>query len=152
MAPDNAPAARLPLCLGLTSFLYSLITASYTVGGLLGSLGSSWVVRRQGLNGGITSTGWANLAGAIVMAVAPHWAILAFGRFVSGLAAGVAVCLVPPFLNARVRATPALQGKTGQIGSVHQLGIVIGLLSAQVAGYLLTGKVCFPMSDIRTGC
>ncbi|RXK41640.1 hypothetical protein M231_01140 [Tremella mesenterica] len=134
------PPSRLPLCLSLTSKRYSLVTALFSVGGLVGSLGSAIVVRREGLRGGIVLTGWMNLVGSVGMALAPHWVILGIGRFITGVASGVAVCLVPPFLNKLCRTDPQLSARSGQIGSLHQMGIVLGLFSAQIAGYIFTGE------------
>jgi hypothetical protein len=82
LSPAFPPPSRLPLCLGLTAGRYSFITAIFTVGGLMGSLMSSWVVQKEGLKGGIAWTGYLNLFGVIGMAMAPHWWILAIGRSV----------------------------------------------------------------------
>jgi len=62
-------------------------------------------------------------------------------RFIVGLSSGLAVCLVPPFLALIARSSPALANRTGQIGFLNQMGIVIGLFSAQAAGLVLTGSV-----------
>lgn len=39
------------------------------------------------------------------------------------------------------RVTPELTGKSGLVGTMNQVGIVTGLLSAQLAGLALTGSV-----------
>jgi MFS family permease len=62
-------------------------------------------------------------------------------RFVVGLSSGIAICLVPPFLSMIARSSPELSPRSGQIGSLHQLAIVLGLFCAQVAGWILTGEV-----------
>lgn len=51
------------------------------------------------------------------------------------------MCLVPPFLATIARSTPELAGRTGQIGTLHQLAIVLGICSSQIIGLLLTGPV-----------
>ncbi|ORY31395.1 general substrate transporter [Naematelia encephala] len=140
LSPAIPPPSRLPLCLGLDTTLYGVVTAAFTVGGLVGSLGSSWVVQREGVRGGIALTGWLNVLGVVCMALAPYWVVLALGRFIAGLSAGVAVCLVPPFLSLIARTSPTLSNRSGQVGTLHQMGIVIGLFSAQAAGLILTGK------------
>ena len=76
------PASRLPLCLGLDSNLYGLVTAIFTVGGLVGSLGSSWIVQMEGLKGGLLWSGYLNIIGVLGMSIAPHWMVLAAGRCV----------------------------------------------------------------------
>jgi hypothetical protein len=51
---------------------------------------------------------------------------------------------VPPYLATVARTTPELQSRSGQIGALNQLAIVIGICSSQVMGMLLTGPVsCF---------
>lgn len=59
---------------------YSLVTAIFTVGGLIGSLSSSWLVERQGLKGGLVWVAWMNLCGVAMMTLAPSWVVLAAGR------------------------------------------------------------------------
>lgn len=134
-------AAYLPPCLGISSLKYSAITAVFTMGGLLGSTMSDRVVKLEGVAGGIAWTAWLNLAGAMCMAAAPHWLVLGLGRFISGVACGLAVCLVPPYLAQLARATPSLAARSGQIGTLNQLAIVLGIFSSQLAGMLLTGPV-----------
>ena len=73
----------LPDCLPVTDAHYSIITAVCTIGGLCGSLGSSYVVQRVGLAGGIAWSGWSNLASALIMALSWHWVMLGFGRYVN---------------------------------------------------------------------
>jgi SP family facilitated glucose transporter-like MFS transporter 3 len=79
-AKTDAPTSLLPLCLGMDDQKYSLVTAVFTVGGLAGSLGSSWLVERQGLKGGLVWVAWMNLVGVALMAFAPSWLVLAVGR------------------------------------------------------------------------
>lgn len=128
-------------CLPITSSRYSIVTAIFTIGGLCGSLGSSYVTQRSGLHGGILLTGYLNLAAALLMALSYSWLWLALGRFVAGLSSGVAVCLVPPYLAQVARSSPQLAGRSGLVGSMHQMGIVIGLFAAQVVGWVATGEV-----------
>ncbi|ORX40195.1 vacuolar membrane protein [Kockovaella imperatae] len=127
-------------CLDITIYRYGLITALFTVGGLVGSLASSWLVQSRGVKGGITITAWLNVVGALAMAFAPNWIVLALGRFIVGLSSGAAICLVPPFLALIAKSSPSLRNRSGQIGTLNQMGIVIGLFTAQVAGLALTGK------------
>jgi MFS family permease len=151
----------LPACIGLDKTRYGIVTALLTAGGLFGSMYSDRLVRAEGAAGAIAWTGWLNLASAALMAAAPHWLVMALGRcvetfetlrggtrlqirmltysFVAGLACGLAVCLVPPYLAALARSSPGLAAKSGQVGVLHQLAIVIGICCSQGAGLLLTG-------------
>lgn len=76
----NDGHAFLPPCLGINTIKYSAVTALLTAGGLVGSALSDRVVRSEGVSGGIAWTGWLNLLGALMMAAAPHWVVLAAGR------------------------------------------------------------------------
>lgn len=60
-------------------------------------------------------------------------------RFIAGFACGLAVCLVPPYLAHTARTTPSLTQRSGQVGTLHQLAIVIGICSAQVLGMVFGG-------------
>jgi SP family facilitated glucose transporter-like MFS transporter 3 len=80
LSPAFPPPSRLPLCIGIDANLYGLVTAIFTVGGLVGSLGSSWVVQKEGVKGGILWSGYLNVVGVLGMGIAPHWIILASGR------------------------------------------------------------------------
>jgi hypothetical protein len=60
---------------------------------------------------------------------------------VAGVSSGIAICLVPPFLSVIARASPQLSSRSGQIGTLHQMAIVIGLFTAQAAGMIFTGAV-----------
>lgn len=49
------------------------------------------------------------------------------------------MCLVPPYLAHTARTTPSLTQRSGQVGTLHQLAIVIGICSAQVLGMAFSG-------------
>ncbi|WVQ72890.1 hypothetical protein IAR50_002451 [Cryptococcus sp. DSM 104548] len=136
----SASTTFLPECLSITPSLYALITAVFTLGGLLGSLTSSNVVSRYGLKGGIALTGWVNLVGAGIMTLAPHWTVLALGRLAVGIASGLGISFVPPFLSTIAKSEAELASKSGMVGTMNQMAIVLGICSGQVAGLLLTGE------------
>ena len=79
------PTSTLPLCIGLDSRKYGMVTAIFTVGGLGGSLISSWVVEKYGVKGGLIWTGWINLLGSVIMTFSPQWMVFALGRQVQSL-------------------------------------------------------------------
>lgn len=64
-------------------------------------------------------------------------------RFIAGISSGIAICLVPPFLSQIAKASPQLAHRSGQIGTMHQMAIVVGLFTAQAAGMIFTGSVSF---------
>lgn len=63
----------------------------FTLGGLLGSLVSSSVVQTRGVKSGIALTGWLNILGVALMALAPHWIMLSMGRCVSKATPGAGI-------------------------------------------------------------
>ena len=71
----------------------------------------------------------------------------------AGVSSGIAICLVPPFLSSLAKASPQLSERSGQVGTLHQMAIVIGLFTAQAAGMIFTGMVCISfmarMSSLR---
>lgn len=67
--------------MGLDANRYSLVTAIFTVGGLLGSLSSSWLVQKKGLKGGLVYVAWMNVLGVALMGLSPSWIVLALGRY-----------------------------------------------------------------------
>jgi len=80
LSPALPPPTPLPPSIGKDAKIYGLVTAIFTVGGLVGSLGSSWVVQKEGVKGGILWSGYLNVVGVLGMGIAPHWIILASGR------------------------------------------------------------------------
>ncbi|KAH8087986.1 general substrate transporter [Filobasidium floriforme] len=138
---DASGRSTLPACLDITSTRYSIITAVLTVGGLLGSLAAAKVIGRYGMYGTVWLTGAINLVGSIVMTISTHWIGLVLGRFVSGLSVGLAITTVAPLLSHIATTSPSafLSSKRGLIGTLNQLGIVLGILSAQLVGLGATG-------------
>lgn len=78
---SHPPESRIPLCLDISTERYGFVTAIYTVGGLIGSLGSSWLINRYGITKGITFTAYINLLGTTTMTLSTTWERLAFGRW-----------------------------------------------------------------------
>jgi len=131
----------LPNCLDLTSALYSLATAVFTVGGLVGSLFSAMIIEQTGMLGAIKLTGWVNLLSSVAMTLAPHWTVLVVGRFGGGIASGLGITLVPPLLStiAKTSHHKMLSSHSGAIGILNQVGITVGIVCGQAAGLVATG-------------
>jgi SP family facilitated glucose transporter-like MFS transporter 3 len=160
---DASGRSTFPACLDITSTRYSIITAVLTVGGLLGSLVASKIIGRYGMFGTIWLTGAINLVGSIIMTISTRWIGLVLGRlvrsirwvttpisdsdsqllrsFVSGLSVGLSITTVAPLLSHIATTSPSafFSTKRGLIGTLNQLGIVLGILSAQLVGLGATG-------------
>lgn len=121
-------------CIEITNAQFGYVTAAFTVGGLLGSLcltPFSQIIPqlRTSRKSALTFSGFWNVAGGLVQAFSSSWPTLAFGRLLMGIGSGIALVIVPGYLNDL--SPPALQGS---IGVLNQLSIVIGILSAQALG------------------
>lgn len=68
--------------------------------------------------------------------MAKSWEMLIIGRFVVGLYCGLSTGFVPMYVG-EISPT-ALRGA---LGTLHQLGIVIGILIAQVGEYVFVAFV-----------
>ncbi len=71
--------------------------------------------------------------GPVFEAAAPSIAVMAFGRFVSGLGAGGAMVVSPLYI-----ADIALPGRKGFFGSFTQVMVNVGILITQILGYFLS--------------
>lgn len=97
-ARDELSTQGIPDCVPMTDAEFGLVTATFTLGGLLASAGSP-LLGRWGRKGNVLVCAALNAAGEAVVALAASRTALGFGRFVVGLGAGVGVCVVPIFLK-----------------------------------------------------
>ncbi|KAI4881010.1 hypothetical protein NFI96_011259 [Prochilodus magdalenae] len=115
----------------LTS-LWSISVAIFSVGGIFGSFSVGLFVNRFGRrNSMLMANVLAFLAAALMgfSKMGSSWEMLIIGRFVVGLYSGLSTGFVPMYVGEV--APTALRGA---LGTLHQLGIVIGILVAQVFG------------------
>ncbi|PWN32476.1 general substrate transporter [Meira miltonrushii] len=131
--PSPAPSST-STCIEMTNAQFGYVTAGFTVGGFVGSLCLSPLkavlpILGSSSKAALILSGLWNVAGGLVQAYAGSWPILALGRLLMGIGSGIALTIVPGFLNDI--SPPALQGS---IGVLNQLSIVIGILVAQALG------------------
>ncbi|KAJ2552001.1 Bifunctional purine biosynthesis protein PurH [Coemansia sp. RSA 1797] len=121
--------SRLPQCLPMSDTMFSLATSLFAVGGLVGSLGAGWLAERFGRRGGLVYNNIVFVLGPLLMALAVSPAMLAVGRFVSGVGSGAAVVIAPLYLSeiAPVRLR-------GTLNLLNQLSIVVGILLTLTVG------------------
>ncbi|XP_062991800.1 solute carrier family 2, facilitated glucose transporter member 3-like [Elgaria multicarinata webbii] len=123
---------KRPISATLLTSLWSLSVAIFSVGGMIGSLSVGLFVNRFGRRNsmllvnilaivGGTLMGFSKLAHAVEMFI--------IGRFVIGLFCGLCTGFVPMYISEI--APTALRGA---FGTLNQLGIVVGILVAQVFG------------------
>jgi len=152
--PHTTPAIALILCTVAPAFgffitatvlpsvvadigglaLYAWASTAYAVGSILGSAGSSVVVRRTGIHGTLLTAATVLVAGTAVCALAPSMPVLVGGRALQGIGGGVMTAAVhgvvrelfPEPLWPRVLATIS-----GAWGIAAMSGPAIGGLLAQ---------------------
>uniref|UniRef100_A0A8C3HAE6 Solute carrier family 2, facilitated glucose transporter member 1 n=3 Tax=Emydidae TaxID=8476 RepID=A0A8C3HAE6_CHRPI len=121
-----------PITAGTLTTLWSLSVAIFSVGGMVGSFSVGLFVNRFGRRNSMLMSNSLAFLAAILMGfskVAYSFEMLILGRFVVGLYSGLTTGFVPMYVG-EVSPT-ALRGA---LGTVHQLGIVVGILIAQVFG------------------
>uniref|UniRef100_H2LTF1 Solute carrier family 2, facilitated glucose transporter member 5 n=1 Tax=Oryzias latipes TaxID=8090 RepID=H2LTF1_ORYLA len=112
--------------------IWSLSVSIFSVGGIVGSFSVGLFLNRFGRrNSMLMANILAFIASALMgfSKMAKSWEMLIVGRFVVGLYSGLSTGFVPMYVG-EVSPT-ALRGA---LGTLHQLGIVIGILMAQVFG------------------
>ncbi|XP_034725795.1 solute carrier family 2, facilitated glucose transporter member 1 [Etheostoma cragini] len=112
--------------------IWSLAVSIFSVGGIVGSFSVGLFVNRFGRRNSMLMANVLAFIAAALMGfskMANSWEMLIVGRFVVGLYSGLSTGLVPMYVG-EISPT-ALRGA---LGTFHQLGIVVGILIAQVFG------------------
>ncbi|KAM4613174.1 solute carrier family 2, facilitated glucose transporter member 1 [Polymixia lowei] len=112
--------------------LWSISVAIFSVGGIFGSFSVGLFVNRFGRRNSMLMANVLAFLSAALMGfskMSSSWEMLIIGRFVVGLYSGLSTGFVPMYVGEV--APTALRGA---LGTLHQLGIVIGILMAQVFG------------------
>ncbi|KAM9750855.1 solute carrier family 2, facilitated glucose transporter member 1-like [Menidia menidia] len=121
-----------PVAAATLTALWSLSVAIFSVGGMCGSLSVGLIANRYGRRNSMLGSNALALMAAALMGLskmAASFEMLVAGRFVVGLYAGLSTGLVPLYLEEI-----APTGLRGALGTLHQLGVVLGILMAQVFG------------------
>lgn len=116
----------------LLTTLWSLSVAIFSVGGMLGSFSVGLFVNRFGRRNSMLLVNLLAIAGGCLMGfckMAKSVEMLILGRLVIGIFCGLCTGFVPMYIG-EVSPT-ALRGA---FGALNQLGIVIGILVAQIFG------------------
>lgn len=122
---------NLPTEVLLTS-LWSLSVAIFSVGGMIGSFSVGLFVNRFGRRNSMLMVNLLAVAGGCLMGfckIAQSVEMLILGRLIIGLFCGLCTGFVPMYIG-EISPT-ALRGA---FGTLNQLGIVIGILVAQIFG------------------
>ncbi|VDB86977.1 unnamed protein product [Peniophora sp. CBMAI 1063] len=125
-------AYGLPTCIPMTDAGFSVVTSVYTLGGLLGSLGANRLQDKLGRKGALRISGFFLAVGSGFMTIAAQYYVLVLGRLLTGVGAGIGLCVGPIFLSEI--APPKIRGS---VGVLTQFAIVIGLMITQAIGLKL---------------
>uniref|UniRef100_A0A667X728 Solute carrier family 2 member 1a n=1 Tax=Myripristis murdjan TaxID=586833 RepID=A0A667X728_9TELE len=110
--------------------LWSISVAIFSVGGMLGSFSVGLFVNRFGRRNSMLMANVLAFVAAAFMGLsklAASWETLIIGRFIVGLYSGLSTGFVPMYVG---EISPT--SLRGALGTLHQLGVVIGILVAQV--------------------
>ncbi|XP_025070179.1 solute carrier family 2, facilitated glucose transporter member 3 [Alligator sinensis] len=129
----------------LLTSLWSLSVAIFSVGGMIGSFSVGLFVNRFGRRNSMLGVNILALVGGILMGfsrLAGAVEMLIIGRFIIGIFCGLCTGFVPMYIS-EVSPT-ALRGA---FGTLNQLGIVVGILVAQIFGLnqIMGTKTLWPL-------
>lgn len=99
-----------------------VITPSFTVGGLVGSILVLYIMDRIGRSGSLRVSAFIYLIGSIVQFVCNSIYTLCIGRFIGGIASGVALVICSLYL-----AEISPKEIRGTLGIVNPLGLQVGM-------------------------
>ncbi|KAK5621756.1 Solute carrier 2, facilitated glucose transporter member 1 [Crenichthys baileyi] len=121
-----------PISKSSLTAIWSISVSIFSVGGIFGSFSVGFFVNRLGRRNSMLIANILAFIAAALMGfskMASSWEMLIIGRFIVGLYSGLSTGFVPMYVG-EVSPT-ALRGA---LGTLHQLGIVVGILIAQVFG------------------
>lgn len=112
---------------------FGLVNSIYTLGGFVGAVSAGPFTTRTGRLLSMRLTGIFFVLGPALAALAPSVAILASGRFFSGLGSGASLVVVPMYIAEIVPSD-----SKGMFGALTQVMCNLGILIALVLGYFLS--------------
>nr|XP_015824335.2 solute carrier family 2, facilitated glucose transporter member 1 isoform X2 [Nothobranchius furzeri] len=121
-----------PISRNTLTALWSLSVAIFSVGGMIGSFSIGLIVTRFGRRNSMLGANVLVVFAAAFMGfseLAASFEMLIIGRFIVGLYCGLSTGFVPMYVE---EISPT--SLRGALGTLHQLGVVIGILLAQVFG------------------
>ena len=112
---------------------FALVSSIFTLGGLLGALFAGPFCNNRGRLLAMRLMTISFVVGPACQCLAPNIAVLAIGRFISGIGAGAGVVVVPIYIS---EISP--RKEQGLFGALTQIMINFGILVAQLLGYFLS--------------
>jgi MFS transporter, SP family, galactose:H+ symporter len=116
----------------LSATMQGILVAIVLAGAAIGAAGAGFLSDRFGRRRVILAAALLFVLGAVLSALAPGLTVLLGGRFLVGLAIGIASMLTPLYL---AEISPA--SDRGAVVSLNQLCITIGILVSYLVGFAL---------------
>lgn len=117
----------------MTESQFAFVSSIYTVGGLIGALGAGPLSTHKGRLLPLRLTTVLHTLGPLLSSLAPSIAVIAVGRFISGLGSGASLVVVPIYISEI-----APRDSKGLYGALTQVMINLGILVASLLGYFLS--------------
>uniref|UniRef100_A0A3Q1K127 Major facilitator superfamily (MFS) profile domain-containing protein n=1 Tax=Anabas testudineus TaxID=64144 RepID=A0A3Q1K127_ANATE len=122
----------VPIDPGVCTIVWSIAVAIFSVGGMVGSFSVGVMANRFGRRRSMFLVNSLALIGGLLMGfstICSSYEMVIAGRLVIGLFCGLFTGLTPMYVG-EVSPTPL----RGAFGTLHQLGVVVGILIAQIFG------------------
>ncbi|XP_075968859.1 solute carrier family 2, facilitated glucose transporter member 3a [Anarhichas minor] len=122
----------VPITPGVCTIVWSVSVAIFSVGGMVGSFSVGVMANRFGRRRSMFLVNCLAVIGGLLMGfstICSSYEMVIAGRLVIGLFCGLFTGLTPMYVG-EVSPTPL----RGAFGTLHQLGVVVGILIAQVFG------------------
>ncbi|XP_067093768.1 solute carrier family 2, facilitated glucose transporter member 3 [Osmerus mordax] len=134
-----------PFSQGSITLIWSFAVAIFSVGGMAGSLSVGAMVDKFGRRKSMLLANSLAILGAVLMGLSSlcrSFEMVILGRLVIGLFCGLCTGLTPMYIGEI-----APTNLRGAFGTLHQLGVVIGILVAQIFGLesLLGSDLLWPL-------
>lgn len=134
-----------PISPGLCTMVWSVSVAIFSVGGMVGSFSVGVMANRFGRRRSMFLVNSLAVIGGLLMGfstICSSYEMVIAGRLVIGLFCGLFTGLTPMYVG-EVSPTPL----RGAFGTLHQLGVVVGILIAQIFGLenLLGSQKLWPL-------
>ncbi|KAI8630048.1 general substrate transporter [Xylariaceae sp. FL1651] len=126
-------SSALPDCIPMSDAQFAVVSSMFTLGGLIGALGSGPISSARGRLFAMRLTGVFFIVGSILVTLGASITMMSVGRIFSGVGAGAATVIVPIYISE-----VAPPRERGTFGAMTQVSINVGILGTQTLGYFLS--------------
>ncbi|OZJ05842.1 hypothetical protein BZG36_00922 [Bifiguratus adelaidae] len=123
-----------PNCLPMGDWIWGFVVGCFALGGMIGGLLAAPMLDKVGRRNTLIVNCLNFIIGAILLSLAVHPAMFAFGRVFVGAGAGMGSVAVSTYIGEI-----ANKNQRGALGTINQTGVVIGILVTQAVGLGLGG-------------